>query len=489
MNYSVFDNLLNPVIVIDSNKKVVYCNDAILNFLGVSARNLKRSTSLDDSIRTSPNLIEGQLADIILATPYREIEFESTEGRKAKGQVSLQPAGDSPEELGQWIVFIKDVTLEEKLQAKYRKEMEQKQTMIEALAKTSTSLNRKLMEMAMLLRIATVTSSLGDLGVIIDTIFNELFSFFKFKYSALLLLNPEGTDLNLKAFHTNPKRAESGELQKDVLLSIDRNHELVNEVFRNESSIFYNAETQKAFFQILNESIGAPISNGVLIPVRSKGRSLGLVLMLDSLPGWYAKPEELNLMNSIVAQLGIILENSALYESSITDGLTKLHNVSYFRSVLNTEIKQTLRYGHSLSIILFDIDHFKPFNDKYGHPTGDLVLKEVAKRTRESLRTSDIAARYGGEEFAIICPATDAVGAMNVAERLRQNVESMIVRDNEHDLKVTISLGVAEVAKSGSSVESVIKAADEALYTSKGAGRNRVTLAPTSMPVPLQKRA
>ncbi len=490
VNHSLFDNLYCPVLIVNESLKVIYCNDAILGLLGVSSRTLRRSNSVLDQIQFDPPMFENvDLKDVILPTPYQEVILESREGTKAKGQVAIQPLGEAPDELGLWLIYIRDVTLEEKLQAKYRKEMQQKQTMIEALAKTSSALNRKLMELSMLLRIANVTSSLGDLGVIIDTIFRELFSFFRFKHSTLFVLSRNGSELRVEAFHSNPQTADVGFGQREILFTVDRSHELISEVLRNEGPLYVRKDYQKPFFENFEKSIGFEVADAVMIPVKSKGRTLGMVMMLGSPEGWVEKPEDLNLMDSIVGQLGIILENSALYESSIRDGLTGLHNVSYFRSVLNSEIKQTLRYGYSLSLILFDIDHFKSFNDKYGHQTGDLVLKEVSRVTQEALRTSDVAARYGGEEFAVICPATDGLGAVKVAERLREAVAANKVMDDGRELSVTISIGVTEVSKEGSSVESLISEADQALYAAKGRGRNQVVFYSMELLQEAQKKA
>lgn len=476
--------------VVDRNLKVIYCNEAMTSFLSVSDRTLRRASNINECVVISPPLLEGiNLDEIIIPTVYRELIFESSNRHKSIGQVSILPAGANEGELGHWLIFIKDVTLEERLQSKYRKEMQQKQTMIEALAKTSTALNKKLIELSMLLRIANITSSLSDLGIIIETVFKELFNFFKFKYGAITIYKSSNNSIYFDSFHTNPLRSDAGADQKEVLLNIEHDQSSIASVLTRENALYLKKDDHKDLFRLLTTSIKDEITDSIITTARSKGRLLGLVWLMNSPQGWVEKPEDLNLMDSIVSQLGIILENSDLYKSSITDGLTTLHNVSYFRSVLNSEIKQTLRYGHSLSLILFDIDHFKSFNDKYGHQTGDLVLKEVARVCKEMLRTSDIAARYGGEEFAVMCPATDLNGALNVAERLRANVQNNKIIHQGIELSVTISIGVAEVSKESSSVESVISQADQALYAAKRAGRNNVKSFSQIIPLEIQKKA
>lgn len=162
-----------------------------------------------------------------------------------------------------------------------------------------------------------------------------------------------------------------------------------------------------------------------------------------------------------------------------TDGLTGLYNRRYLDETLAAEISRSRRKGAPLSIVMFDVDHFKKFNDTYGHEQGDRVLQAVAKALRDAIRKYDLPCRYGGEEFLAILPDTHAAGAFTVAERLRKDIEQMEV----DGLKVTISLGVATFpdlpAQNG---DELIAFADQALYDSKRLGRNRTTVASASRP-------
>lgn len=158
---------------------------------------------------------------------------------------------------------------------------------------------------------------------------------------------------------------------------------------------------------------------------------------------------------------------------SVTDALTGLYNRRYFDQKLNDEFALAKRYGRPLSVMLFDVDHFKRFNDTYGHDQGDRVLQALAG-VLKSMRTIDIPCRYGGEEFAVVLPNTPVDNAVYAAERLRKAVEALDI----DGLKVTISIGVA--ALPGTPCErpdDLVEAADTALYASKQAGRNRVTTA------------
>lgn len=164
---------------------------------------------------------------------------------------------------------------------------------------------------------------------------------------------------------------------------------------------------------------------------------------------------------------------------ALIDGLTGIHNRRYFDEQLEKEIGRNFRTGSSLSVIMMDIDHFKEFNDHYGHGAGDHCLKEVARSLTDTLsRPGDTLCRYGGEEFVALLPGSDRAGAGVVAERLRQAVESLSIANQYSGVGdvVTLSLGVASVEPTGeqkTTVESLLKRADEALYTAKRAGRNR----------------
>ncbi|MBF0488808.1 MAG: diguanylate cyclase [Nitrospirae bacterium] len=165
-----------------------------------------------------------------------------------------------------------------------------------------------------------------------------------------------------------------------------------------------------------------------------------------------------------------------LHNMNIKDGLTGVYNRRYLETRLKDEFDRHKRYCHALSVIMFDIDHFKSINDTFGHQYGDFVLKEVSATALDTLRVNDALARYGGEEFCCILPETTISSAMMVAERIRKNVESQENRfeSTMTSAKVTISLGVSELCEITDTHEMLLKKADDALYKAKREGRNRV---------------
>jgi two-component system cell cycle response regulator len=163
-------------------------------------------------------------------------------------------------------------------------------------------------------------------------------------------------------------------------------------------------------------------------------------------------------------------------ELAVTDSLTGLSNRRYLDTHLDTLIERARARRQQLSILICDIDHFKQVNDRHGHDSGDDVLRTFAKRIRECIRNIDLVCRYGGEEFVVVMPGTDAATATVVAERLRVSVANNAFRTSGDDvsLAVTVSIGVATLADQDADGRALVKRADQALYTAKHDGRNRV---------------
>jgi diguanylate cyclase (GGDEF)-like protein len=169
-----------------------------------------------------------------------------------------------------------------------------------------------------------------------------------------------------------------------------------------------------------------------------------------------------------------------LYEKvqalAVTDGLTGVSVRRHLTDRFEEEMARSKKLGLKLSFLMVDIDHFKSFNDRYGHLVGDAVLKEVAETIKTNIREVDLVGRYGGEEFGVFLSETDESGAFFVAERIRRAVAEKNFRAYGENLSVTVSIGCATVEKGRETAPVVIDAADAALYRAKRDGRNRVHL-------------
>ncbi len=165
--------------------------------------------------------------------------------------------------------------------------------------------------------------------------------------------------------------------------------------------------------------------------------------------------------------------HETIYKMTIVDGLTEVFNKRYLMETLEKEISRARRHGRPLSLVMFDIDHFKRVNDTFGHLAGDHILKEVAQLATSRLRPDDVVARYGGEEFAVVLPETKRGGAVHIAELLREKVAEAQFEFEAEKISVTVSLGVSQL-RSNATVTEFIKEADKLLFRAKNAGRDRV---------------
>jgi diguanylate cyclase (GGDEF)-like protein len=165
--------------------------------------------------------------------------------------------------------------------------------------------------------------------------------------------------------------------------------------------------------------------------------------------------------------------NAQLGYLSRTDALTGLNNRGAWEASLRSEHARIRRTGENSTLVMFDIDHFKKINDSYGHPAGDQVIRETASVLMETMRETDIAGRYGGEEFAVILVDTGIDNAMIFAERLRERISALKVRHEDHEIKFTISIGLAALDATQDSPEAWIQKSDKGLYQAKESGRNR----------------
>ena len=227
----------------------------------------------------------------------------------------------------------------------------------------------------------------------------------------------------------------------------------------------------------------------ICIPLQAQGTVLGIIHLLigdaDSQPERRERTQSLAVAaaDSISLALANLRLRESLHALSIRDPLTGLYNRRFMEESLNRELARMTRIDQSLTVAMFDIDHFKPFNDDYGHNAGDAVLKEVANLTQGFRIGSDIACRYGGEEFVLVLPELNAEQAAKRLDSFRVAVSQLAVQHRGILLPtITVSIGAAVFPGHGRFGEDLLKLADTALYRAKEAGRNRVEVAKTEAP-------
>lgn len=298
----------------------------------------------------------------------------------------------------------------------------------------------------------------------------------------LMLLNEETQELEIKVIW--------GSIPRDVKDRINKG-ELKTKTFKIGEGIAGKCAQTKEALRVNDRTkiiqVGDNIVHSILTVPLLRGNSIvGVInmtnkvkiekeqIILDTL-GRFTEDDEILLMG-LADQAASNLHKARLYNASITDKLTGLFNTRHFDFELSEYLEIAATNKQTLALAVSDIDHFKKFNDTYGHKAGDVVLIEVARRLQETAKKYDcLPFRYGGEEFCLIIADHNTQQAMLIVEEFRKNVEKMIVEYDNKKLNVTVSIGISSYPNHGSSAKELFLRADEALYESKENGRNQST--------------
>jgi diguanylate cyclase (GGDEF)-like protein len=315
--------------------------------------------------------------------------------------------------------------------------------------------------------IARETTGMLDLGQLLDKVCSMILSSFPVDEVAVLLREEEG-DLVIQAQQgrLTPRMRVGGRLPSGAGLcgrALASGRPVVeNDVRKVEGYVTGYDETRSE----------------LCLPLISFGQTLG-VLALENATEDAFQPADVQALESMADICAGAIQNARFFDRvkqmAYLDGLTSIYNRRYFEMRVVEEMERASRYTGQMAVIMVDIDHFKKLNDEFGHLLGDEVLRQMSAIFTQQLRKADVVCRYGGEEFAILVPETTGENAMGVAEKLRRVVESWPFPGVPRP--VTISAGVADYPENGTTRDELMRAADEALYAAKQAGRNRVMAA------------
>lgn len=275
-------------------------------------------------------------------------------------------------------------------------------------------------------------------------------------------------------------KVEDEEILKDTDLKMGEG--IAGTVWRDGLPVIIdNVQTDPRFSNRADKVSHSKTRSIMAVPFIVNGKIIGVIEAINKANGNF-NDFDLRILQYVSTQSAIAINNADLYNMAIRDGMTRLFIHKYFKERLAEELSRAMRNSRNLSLVIFDIDHFKKFNDTYGHQAGDKILKEFAELLKKNSRAIDIPCRYGGEEFTVILPETSMDEVMNFTERVRVLAGGLKINYEGEILGLTISGGcVSYPEQKPNSQEEFIEMADIALYHSKENGRNRVSFFKSDM--------
>lgn len=454
LNFTVFDNLLDGVLVTDQTGVIIYTNETLSSIVELKHRHMQ-NRSVTQAFQALPSLAnyinKSLLSDE--TTPYSEMHIETASQGSKYLQVSVQ------KQASYFIAFVRDVSLEATLHTKYRDELNAKEDLINRL-------DRKVFELEFLLSNSPLSSGSSQQAFSLDTVFYKVCS--SLGCDAIGIFENKSTLSGQFDFKVESKFLSNS--NGDISVS--------EKALSSFFSELNNPLTQKFLGEnksmILEQSSWIAVACGAL----QSNQEFKVFLYVFSTNHRNSALTNAHLLETFSQQTALIMENQQLFHETITDAKTQIYNNRYLQHKLDQEISRASRYNRPFSILVFDIDHFKKLNDTHGHLAGDIALKRIAQTLKDCFRTTDTVARFGGEEFVVLCIETTRDNMRVMADRARQRIEQTMIDIGDNKIiNVTVSGGIASFPEDGETADKLFAAADEALYVSKKSGRNQISLA------------
>lgn len=355
-------------------------------------------------------------------------------------------------------------------QLTFRQRIEEKNAVIE---RTNRTLEQLVRDLSLIYEIGQEVSSVIDLDKLYSNITQTLKKYLRINEFAILIFDEKLEELHVKA-------AYGFQDMETIFRTTFRKGEGITGLVAETGKKIYIKDTSKEG-RFLNYKGERPAEGSAFlsVPLTFKGDVLGVINFARRGSGSFSY-QDVRMMTLVAAQVAIAIANARLYtrtrELSVRDDLIGINNRRYFQQMLQMEWKRAVRFRRNLSVIMIDVDHFKNYNDTFGHPQGDEALKQIGGVLKRNLREVDTVARFGGEEFVLLLPDTEKRGAIAVAEKVRLLIEAhrFLNADHQETRKITISAGIATYPDDVNEVDDLIDRADIALYRAKENGRNRI---------------
>lgn len=340
--------------------------------------------------------------------------------------------------------------------------------------RNSTKLQKTLHNISILYNIGLAINFIDDLKKLLKVILDNAIQTIGAAKGSLMLYDPMTQELIIKVVHGLPDKDIEEKINEGTIecTRIKVGEGIAGEAFLTKKPIIANLGSFDPKFK---QSSSSNVSSILCLPLVFKNECIGVINITNKLHEKLFNQDDMEFMIALANQASMAINNAQLYELAIKDGLTKLYIYRHFHYLLESEIKRSDRYSHSISLLMMDIDNFKTINDTYGHQIGDEILRQIADVIIKTCRKIDMPSRYGGEEFALILPETNSKNAKIIAERLRQRIENIKVYNKSDSLiSPTISIGIASFPEHAIKSDDLIEYADKALYYAKGSGKNCV---------------
>ncbi len=342
-----------------------------------------------------------------------------------------------------------------------------------ALLKSNNSLNERVLELYTLYNVSRTLSASLHVSDLFDLVVGLIRESLNVDQYCLMFLDKEMQTLQIRASHGMPDGILNG---GEIKVSESVSGRVISS---GEPLLINDITVEKNFFYFSNSGITEGSYLG--IPLKTGNSSIMGVLNVHKPVVNGFSQMEYRLFTAVAENVAIAINNAMTFQQTQElirrDELTGLYNRRYFFERFERELYRCRRYGRELSLLMIDIDHFKKYNDNFGHLRGDKALKKVAEAFTGALRQIDMVARYGGEEFLVVLPETTKAKAAVVGEKLRKEVEKIDFNEDADNLgpcSLTITVGVVGVPEDAEETLSALDMADKALYLGKARGRNQV---------------
>ena len=441
----VIETTSDGVLVLDNENRILDINAAAHHLLftdntAVIGRNLHEELQSNPRVFAALTSISHGRVEIELRTPHNKIL-----------DVNVTPLNDQYGQANGRILVLRDITELKRIQ---HEEREQR------LLATSLS------------DIASALNGIRDKNEVLDRILVEVNRVVPHDSSSIALLDEDDVVTFVRS--RGYERTGLDRVLKRLKLNVKDIYTFKE--MKNSHLPFICNDTKK-------DAKWIPIKNSEWIrsymgtPILLADKVIGFINLDGRKPDFFS-PKSAAWLQAFASHAALAIENARLFERlqqlAITDGLTGLFNSRHFEELATREIQRAVRYNKNLSLLIMDIDHFKLVNDRFGHHAGDQTLQHISKISMAALRKIDIIARIGGEEFGILLPETGLERAVSVGERLRENIASAATEIADGMVKITCSLGVADLQSCPQNFRELMNCADKALYEAKRSGRNQV---------------